>query len=274
MSGTEDNGGRRPIVVEGDDEERPAIEYRPRGRRSAADALGLDRDPAAHEGVPVDDAGEPLLPYAPDRLRAFLAGGLTLGDLEGVGKEEQYQIAELGFTCLTSGKLDEAGKIFAGLLALDPFDAYFNLAVGSVAHQRGDFEQAELRYTRCLEINPHFATALAHRGEVRIVTGRLSDGTDDLVRAVELDPGAREPATHRARATLKVLHEKLGSLDREDLERRAEQERNELAETEEVVEAALAAARAAEAEPARGPEAGRPRKPARRGRPSAKKPKK
>lgn len=239
---------RRSIRVEGQIEvdDPPAIEYQRVKPRSINEMLGLEKDPEKYEGKPFTADGQPLLSYDPERVRQFIAGNITLGDLEGITKEEQYQVAELGFSSLSSGKLDQAKEIFEGLLALDPFDAYFNLALGSVAHQAEDYPEAEHRYSRALQLNPFSPTAYANRGEIRIMTGRLADGTDDLVKALELDPQAVEPATHRARATIRVLQEKLGGLDRDELERMADKEREELAETEEVVEDALTQAREAE----------------------------
>lgn len=238
MSGA-DGKPRRRILVDGE-----AAEPRAAPPRSVVSALGLDADPGGYEGRPVDGQGRPLAVYGTEELRAFLAGNLTLGDLEGIAKEEQYKIAEIGFGCLNNGKLDEAEKIFGGLLALDPFDAYFNTALGSIAHRRGRSEEAEQRYTRALEINPYAATALAHRGEIRIMSGRLGEGVQDLVRALQVDEAGAEPATHRARATLRALKEQLGGLDRVDLEQRAEEERRALAETEAVIDEALRLARA------------------------------
>lgn len=266
-------------MSDGADNSNPGVDEAAKavGRREARPAgiaLGLDKDPEAYEGaVPLDGEGRVVGAYDPRAIQAFVSGQITLGDLEGVTKEEQYQVAQLGFTCLTSGKLDEAERIFAGLLALDPFDAYFNLALGSVAQQQGRLEEAELKYTRCLEINPYSASAHAHRGEIKIQTGRLGEGTEDLVRSVELDPEGKEPATLRARSTLSILKEKLGTLDADELERQAELERAELEETETVVTEALLAARTApEDEEVEGDEA-KPNPVVRRGRPSAKRPK-
>ena len=144
-------------------------------------------------------------------MRAFLAGRITLGDLEGITKQEQYQMAEVGHSYLASGKLAEAKTVFEGLLALDPFDAYFHLALGSIAQQDGDLAEAEDRYSRALEINPFSASAMANRGEVRVMQGRFTEGAEDLIRAVQADPQGQEPSTVRARATLNVLREQLSA---------------------------------------------------------------
>ncbi len=161
--------------------------------------------------------------YPPHLMAAFQEGRITLGDLEGITKQEQYQMAEIGHAYFHQNKLDEAKVVFEGLLALDPFDAFFNMALGSVAQQQNRPEDADQLYTRALEINPFSPTAHANRGEVRVMQGDLQRGVEDLVKAVDLDPKNAEPATERARATLMVLREQLAGLDAEALKKRAEQ---------------------------------------------------
>ena len=139
----------------------------------------------------------------------FVAGVITLGELEGVTKEQQYEMAKLGHRFIRSGKLKEAKAVFEGLVALDPHDAYFHLALGSIAQRDDDLEAAEERYTRALEINPYSPHALANRGEVRMMQGHMLDGAKDLLKALEEDPDCREEATKRARATIGVVLQQL-----------------------------------------------------------------
>ena len=77
--------------------------------------------------------GATVVPYAPDQVAAFIQGQITLGDLEGIDKEAQYQMAEKGYQLIEEGKLKDGKIVFEGLLALDPFDAYFLTALGSIA---------------------------------------------------------------------------------------------------------------------------------------------
>ncbi len=147
-----------------------------------------------------------LLTYSPERLAEFLQGHISLGELEGIGKEAQYDMAESGFRCLNEGRLEDAKQVFDGLVALDPYDAYFHAALGSIAQRQDALEEADKKYTRALEINPHFPTALANRGEVRLSLGRMEEGVTDLLSALDADPEAREAATHRACILLKVIH--------------------------------------------------------------------
>lgn len=158
-------------------------------------------------------AGKPR--YDDKRIEAFVAGYITLGDLEGITKPEQYQMAKVGHAHLLAGRFHEARTIYQGLMALDPFDPYFHLVLGSIAQQEGKLAEAEEAYTRALKFNRFSPSAFANRGEVRIQQGKLEGGAEDLIHAVELDPQGADPATQRARATLMVLKEQLSKVDSE-----------------------------------------------------------
>jgi tetratricopeptide (TPR) repeat protein len=214
MSNADDKGkpqqkGRRKVSVDG----TPTTADKKRSEpRALKDILG---DPNAGNEIPDEPPKAPG--WNPIRLEQFLRGQITLGDLEGITKHEQYEMAKIGFSYLTSGKLQQARTVFEGLLALDPFDAYFHTAIGSIAQQENKLEEAEERYTRALEINPFSPIALANRGEVRITQGRLADGATDLVRALEEDPNGVQPSTLRARATIQVVREQLSTMNLEEL---------------------------------------------------------
>lgn len=166
----------------------------PRKGLQAPTAPAAPRGPAAP--TPPPDAER--VAWAPDALRAFLLGERTLGELQGISKEQQYEMAQVAFAHLEKGELATAQELFRALSALDPFDAYFHTALGSVAQRLGDLEGADESYTRALEINPYSPVAFAHRGEVRVQRGRLLEAASDLAEAGRLDPHGAEPATRRA----------------------------------------------------------------------------
>ena len=185
-----------------------AINSSPTGDH-AANAL---RDKA----IPPEDlqlaekAGAKIVAYSPDRVRSFLLGGLTLGELEGITKDEQYEMAREGYGFIEQEDFDSARKVFEGLLALDPYDAYFHTSLGWIAQNQGELSEAEERYSRALEINPYSAVALANRGELRILSGNLVDGANDLTQAIREDPTGQEPATRRAIALAARVRQQLG----------------------------------------------------------------
>lgn len=136
---------------------------------------------------------------APAAVEGFILGQLTLGEMEGIGKDIQYQIAERGYKVLSQGKLDAAKKIFLGLLALDPYDSYFHTAYASSLQREGDYDKAEHHYTLALKYNPFNSAALANRGELKFQSGRVLDAAADLQAAIKNDPKGADPATLRAR---------------------------------------------------------------------------
>jgi tetratricopeptide (TPR) repeat protein len=230
---------RRGVGVEG---EAPAAIERSKKMqpRSLKEILGEEDKAPSVEAEENKKGG--AKGWHPERVKQFLRGQITLGDLEGITKPEQYEMAKIGYSYLTSGKLDKAKTVFEGLIALDPYDAYFHTALGSIAQQQNQFPEAEARYSRALEINPFSPVARAHRGEIRVMTGRLYEGAEDLLRALQEDPQAREPSTVRARATLQAVKEQLQAANIEEVAKKAK----------EVTDAKVAAQKAAAAKP--GPE--------------------
>lgn len=154
--------------------------------------------PSPEELAAAKEAGAEIVAWAPQAIRAFVGGQATLGEIQGISKEEQYKMAEAGHRHLTAGNWKEANQIFTGLVALDPFDAYFHTALGSALQQQGELEKAESAYGRALEINPFSPVAYANRGEVRVQLGKLLEAAADLKKASELDPEGKEPSTQRA----------------------------------------------------------------------------
>lgn len=151
-------------------------------------------------------SGPPMtLAYDAVLLNDFVLGNITLGELEGVSKKVQYEIADRGFKLLSEGKLEQAEKIYKGLITLDPFDSYFHTVLGSI-HQRRDLKNEAIEeYTRALKVNPYNATALANRGEIFFQQGRVLEATQDLQAAIESDPECKEPATVRCRVLAMAL---------------------------------------------------------------------
>ncbi|MFH1807772.1 MAG: tetratricopeptide repeat protein [Pseudomonadota bacterium] len=160
---------------------------------------------AAGLGTAVASREPVTLAYDAALLNDFVLGNITLGELEGITKKVQYEIAERGFKLLNEGKLDQAERIFKGLITLDPFDSYFHTVLGSI-HQRRDLkDEAIEEYSRALKVNPYNATALANRGEIFFQQGRVLEATQDIQSAIEFDPDCREPATVRCRVLAMAL---------------------------------------------------------------------
>lgn len=185
----------------------------PAARRAAMRAPVKQLDREKGKGRKLTDAeikkaaaeGRKIVGYGPAELEEFLRGHRTLGELEGISKKEQYRMADVGYRFLTEGKLEQGKQVFFGLVALDPYDAYFITCLASAHQQSKEVAEAERLYSRALEINPYQTTARAHRGELRAMAGRLQEAVDDLTRAVKDDPEGKDPAVKRAAVLLKAI---------------------------------------------------------------------
>jgi len=167
------------------------------------------RPPPPEEVAAAQAAGAALVAWDPARLEQFILGKITLGELEDFPKKAQYELAEIGYRFIQNGDAERAGKIFRGLTALDPYDAYFHTALGVISSLREDFASAAGHYSRALEIYPRSPVALANRGEARLRLGELAEAAEDLVQAVQCDPELKFASTRRAKALAQVVRTQL-----------------------------------------------------------------
>lgn len=153
--------------------------------------------------------GMKLLNWEPERLANFIGGNLTIAQLENISKEKLYDMASVAYRLMTQGRLEDAEKIFAGLSVMDPYDAYFQLVLGSIAQRKGIPEVAEKHYTRSLEIDQNNPATYANRGEVRLLLKKFPEAISDFSEAVSRDKEGADPASMRARVMLVAISNKV-----------------------------------------------------------------
>lgn len=132
-------------------------------------------------------------------------GQMTIAEAVGIPKKQLYLIAQRGYQLFSSGRLEEARQIYAGLVAADPYDSVFHCHLAAVLWRLGDSERALEEYEAALRFNIANIDALAGRGELLLQRGEITRGIEDLRRAIELDPEKLRPATTRAGALLMSL---------------------------------------------------------------------
>lgn len=150
----------------------------------------------------LEKLGVPIKPWDPAELEAVIHGHRTLADLAHFPKERQFQVQAIGIKLLKDGLREKAKEIFEGLEALDPYDAYVHVCLGTIAMEEEDFEAAEGRFSHALFLNPASVPALAYRGELRLKLGRRTEGVDDLKAMLKLDGKGMADVINRGRALL------------------------------------------------------------------------
>jgi Flp pilus assembly protein TadD len=138
------------------------------------------------------------------RLRRFARGELTWAEVEGWTWEDAKAIAKVGCDLAADGRLNEALVIFQGMVAINPRDAGAHAALGTVFQKLDDKAKALAAYEAALAVDPRNVVALANRGELRLRAGEAA-GADDLLAALEADPGHQVPATRRALAIVQAM---------------------------------------------------------------------
>jgi tetratricopeptide (TPR) repeat protein len=137
----------------------------------------------------------------------LVTGQITIAEAVGISRKQLYTIAHRGYQLFTSGKLEEARQIYAGLVAADPFDSVFHCHLGAVLWRLGETDQAFDEFDTSIRFNIANVDALAGRGELYLQKGEVKKGIEDLRKALENDPKGLRPATIRARALLLSLRQ-------------------------------------------------------------------
>lgn len=150
----------------------------------------------------------PVKPWSPHELLAVMQGHRTLGQLAGVSKATQLEMAAMGLNLLNNNLKHKAREVFLGLEALDPYDAYVQVVLGTINLDDEDWDEADRRFTRALQLNPESVPALYHRGTLRLQRGKTRAAIDDLSLAVAKDPHGKLELTSRAKLTLAAAKKK------------------------------------------------------------------
>jgi tetratricopeptide (TPR) repeat protein len=140
----------------------------------------------------------------------IIEGKLTIKQVMNLSTESLYKYAEIGYDMLMAGKLEEAKKIYSGLVAIDPYDSVFNCHLATIYHRLNDYTNALKYYNKSVTCNRSSIDALAGRGELHIRMGNFKDAFDDLQKVVDLDPAMERASTRRARALLMSLKQAKG----------------------------------------------------------------
>ena len=134
-------------------------------------------------------------------------GQITIADAVGISRKQLYAIAHRGYQLLSTGKLEEARQIYAGLVAADPYDSVFHCHLGAVLFRMGEHDKAFEEYAAAIRLNIANTDALAGRGELYLLKVEVKKGIEDLRAALVSDPEGTHPSSIRARALLLSLRQ-------------------------------------------------------------------
>ncbi len=133
-------------------------------------------------------------------FQAFVEDKLSLAELKGISREQLFQLAETGYTKFKHGRLDEAFKIFQGLIVLDHRNAYFHSMMGAV-HQKMDKPiEAIMEYSQAVKLSPKDVSSFVNRGELYLRHKNYKKAAEDFRSAIILDMSGINLWSNRARS--------------------------------------------------------------------------
>jgi tetratricopeptide (TPR) repeat protein len=137
--------------------------------------------------------------YSPERIQKFVNGEINMQQLAAFNGPEMLQMAVIGFRMYEQGRYAEAKSVFQGLVSLDPKEAYYLTALGAVFLAEDDLDNAKRLFDEAIKYNDKEIASFVNRGEVFLRQGLIMEAAQDFMRAVELDPQAKDPLTQRAK---------------------------------------------------------------------------
>ena len=112
---------------------------------------------------------------------------------------EVLAIAAIARQYAEHGRSEEALKLLAGLLVLEPVHAYLHTAIGCVLLGLGQQAEALGHFDEALRLDPREVAAQTYAGELRVKRGEPGKGVAHLDAAIALDPEGRDRHANRAR---------------------------------------------------------------------------
>lgn len=138
-------------------------------------------------------------------LYAFFEDKVSLAELKGISREQLYQLADVGHVKFKHGRIDEAEKIFQGLIILDHRNAYFHGMMGAVHQKKERPIEAILEYSQALSINRRDISSLVNRGEIYLRNKNYKKAAEDFRAAILFDRSGINLWANRARSLVIAL---------------------------------------------------------------------
>jgi len=93
---------------------------------------------------------------------------------------EMYLVASKGYSLYLQGRYREAAIVFMGLVAIEPRNRYFHVALATIYVAQEDFERALEELNQLVARYPNDLEARARRCEVYLRLERGNEAQDDL----------------------------------------------------------------------------------------------
>lgn len=148
------------------------------------------------------DFGHPTIEntFTPDNIVKFFTGEINQAELLGITHEDMLAFQQYAYQQYQAGRFNDAMRIFAGLVTMDPGNSYTHAMLGACLQMLDEKDKAQKQYSLAIEIDSGNLQARVNRADLYLQQNKYGEALEDLKQVVALDPTGKDPATMRARA--------------------------------------------------------------------------
>ena len=162
-----------------------------------------------HKRTQIIDQNPERRKHLIELLQRFLEDKASLAELRGISRDQLFQLAEAGYIRMKHGRLEEAEKIFQGLIVLDHRNAYFHAVMGAIHQKRARSVQAIVEYSQALRLNRKDMSSYVNRGEIYLRNKNYKRAAEDFRTAILLDMEGANLWANRARSLVIAIKRQL-----------------------------------------------------------------
>lgn len=133
------------------------------------------------------------------------------GEKLEISEDEILEMGRVGAVFYEQGNLENALKIFEGLVELQPNSSYAHSALGAVLTLRKEDSRAIEHLEKAIQIEPNQIAPYVNLGEVLIRQQQLEKAIANLRKAIKLDPDENNSGANRARSMIMGIYKILES---------------------------------------------------------------
>ncbi|MBI2343197.1 MAG: tetratricopeptide repeat protein [Deltaproteobacteria bacterium] len=156
----------------------------------------------------LQEVPEVIMREGAQRLVDFLKGDLSWAEMLNLRPETMQRIAEMGYTQLQAGRLEEAERFFKVLTMLNWQNPYFHSMLGVIYQREQRPGEAIAQYGEAITLNPQDGVSLLNRAALFLKYGWLADAERDLGQLFAIPGHEREAWGKQAR----MLHNRVNQL--------------------------------------------------------------
>jgi len=140
-----------------------------------------------------------------EMVQQFLDDEICLAELTGVSHTKIKNYAEIGYTKFKHGRVDEAEKMFQGLIMFDHRNGYFHSVMGSIHQKKKRPVEAIVEFSQAVKINNKDIPSFVNRGEIYLRHKNFKKAAEDFRNAILIDMSGHNLFANRARSLVIAL---------------------------------------------------------------------